>query len=213
MNTKYEFINNGSALATQVFVGNDLARQAVSNCDRSAANGAGFSYRPWQFLNASAGARESFDFGSGLSIVARAASTDAGLAPSKPTPVLADHLYLVFPGTTALCVTDLGNGEAGSTQVTAIALGIAAFALAIDWYLDDTRIGTSEPVGSRQSARFKNDGTLLFRAVDPENPPPQLSPKELDDATAYQASSYVRKVLVTLNTGADGRPAFRFTPP
>lgn len=217
MNTEYEFVNAGAALATQVFVGNDLAQQAVCNCDSSTASTARYSYLPWQFLNASDGAREFFVLGSGLTMVARLLSPAGNLAASAPMPVLADHLYLVFPGTDALCVTDLGprdgSHDAGAAAVTAVALGLDPFALAIDWYLDDSCIGSCEPLGARQAARFRNAGTLLFRAVDPENPPARLSPQALADAATYQAASYVRKVRVTLRTTSAGLPVFEFAPP
>ena len=215
MNTEYEFVNEGAALATQVFVRNGLAQPAVCNCDQSAVSGACFSYSPWQFLNASVGARESFHCSEGMALVARPLMAGTGLAPSKLTPVLTDHHYLVFPATGGWCVTQLGHNTsgAGAAKVTATGLETGPFSLAIDWYLDNTLIGTSQPVGANQSAQFKPDGTLLFRAVDPENPPTQLAPQDLNAATPYRAAPYVRKVLVALRTRADGRPEFRFSPP
>jgi len=215
MNTEYEFINEGAALATQVFVWNDAEQPAVCNCDQSAVSGANFSYRPWQFLNASVGAREFFCFSDGLALVARPLAAGTGLAASKLTPVLADHHYLAFPAAGAWSVTDIGSNssEVGATEVTAAGPGMDPFELAIDWYLDRTLIGTSQALGKNQSARFKNSGSLCFLAVGPENPPSCLTPQDLDAATAYQAAPYVRKVLVKLSTRADGHSVFSFSPP
>ncbi len=213
MNTEYEFVNDGSALATQVFVWNDCEQPAICNCDQSAVSEANFSYRPWQFLNASAGARESFYFSDGLALVVR--PLGAGLAASNLTPVLAGHQYLAFPAVEAWQVTDLGSNisETGGTEVTVAGLGIDPVELAIDWYLDSTLIGSSQPLDKNQSARFKHSGSLRFLAVDPENPPSCLTPQDLNAATAYQAASYVRKVLVKLSTRADGHSVFSFSPP
>ncbi len=212
MTIEYEFVNVDTDLATQVFVTNGLARQPALDCDRTPVAGAAFYYTPWQFLNASQGAREYFSFGEGLAVVARAAADASPLAPSPLTPVFTGRRYLAFPGQGALRVVDLGPADADAAAVAAAPAGVNPHELAIDWYLGASRVGVTEPLAPAVSAQFQAGDTLLFRPASPEEPPRRLDPDDLKGAARYRAPSNALRVTAVFQNQPGVGPAYSFSP-
>lgn len=214
MKIDYEFINRGSKESvTQVFVANRCDAHPVRQCDGSAVNGSTYRYQPWQCLTASQNASESFAFADGLAMEARIAGSGAGLAPSRRTPLQAGCRYLVYPGVDALYVTRLAStSDDNGVAVTAVALGLEPFALAIDWYLDNARVGTTLPLGAAQAAGFASDGTLLLRTVDPLDPMAGPEALEASALNRYRPPTSATRVRITLGGDPPRKPVFSFSP-
>lgn len=213
MTIEYEFINVDTDLATLVFVTNGLAQQPAQTCDRSPAPAGAFYYTPWQFLNASQGAREYFSFSEGLSVVARVADAAAVLGPSPLTPVFPGRRYLAFPGRDAMQVADLGESDSEAAAVVAAPTCVNPHTLAIDWYLGVARVGVTEPLHPVATAQFQAGETLLFQPASPENPPQRFTPGDLAGAVRYRAPSYALRVKTTFNRQPGSRPGYNFSPP
>ena len=212
MTIEYEFVNVDTNLATQVFVTNGRATQPVQNCDGTPATEGGFYYTPWQFLNASQGAREYFSFSEGMAIVARVAGTSAPLAPSPLTPVFPGRRYLAFPGQATMQVADLGEADSDAVAVVAAPTCVNPHALAIDWYLGSARVGLTEPLQPVTTAQFQAGETLLFQPASPENPPQRFTPAELAGAVRYRAPSYALRVKTTFSRQPGSGPSYNFSP-
>ena len=213
MTIEYTFINQDTALATIVCVTNLYAPHPVQACDGSPVAGGDFHYLPWQCLNASAGAREFFRYEGRLSAVARQDGATPVLDASVPTPLIPGRRYLAFPDRRTLSVAQVGETGGEATAMTAVSLGIESFALAVDWFLDQSPAGTTSPLAPSQAALFCAGDTLLFYPVAPERLPQRLTPAELASATRYRAPTYARRVTVTLSQPAGGPPVYDFMPP
>lgn len=221
MTIEYEFVNVDTNLATQVFVTNSLWQTPAQTCYLGPEPESQFFYTAWQYLNASQGAREYFAFGENLSIVARTVGAAAGKGSnpdatqrrSDRTSVHPGGQYLVFPGTDNIRVVRIGSMDTQAVSVVAAPSGVNPFSLAIDWHLDESRIGVTEPLSPRVTALYQAGERLLFQAVDADNPPPRQTPAELCGATGYQAPSYATKVKVAFRKQGDGKPGYTFSPP
>ena len=215
MTIEYEFANLNTALATWVFVANSQDRQAAHTCDQVAVAQANFYYTPWQFLNASAGAREYFNFSGDLAVVARlaAAPSEAAARASALTPVFPGRRYLAFAGEKAMQVVDLGEDESSAVTVVAAPSSVNPCNLSIDWYLDTSRIGITEPVLPRTIASFQAGDTLLFEPTTPGTPPPRLTPDQLTGARRYRAPKQTLRVKVVLRKQPGQDAGYSFSPP
>lgn len=221
MSIEYEFINVDTHLATQVFVSNTLWQKPAQTCYLGPEPVAEFFYTPWQFLNASQGAREYFAFGEGLSIVARTVGTAEGQdgvaarAPSSSvvTPVHPGGQYLVFPGADKVRVVRLGVDESQAISVTAAPSAVNPFSFAIDWFLGKSRVGITEPLEPRISALYQSGERLLFQPTEADKPPQRYTQAELVGATGYKAPSYARQVKVIFEKRGEGKIGYTFSPP
>lgn len=220
MTIEYEFVNVDTNLATQVFVTNTRWQQPAQGCPLEPEPEARFFYTPWQFLNASQGAREYFAFGEGLAIVARTVGAADGKSDgaaaerrSTRTPVHSGGQYLVFPGADNVRVVRLATEESEAVTVVAAPACINPFRFAIDWYLGESRIGVTEPLPPRVTALFQAGDRLMFQPTEPDTPPQRYTPADLAGATVYKAPSYARQVKVTFQKGAAGKAGYAFSPP
>lgn len=221
MSIEYEFVNVDTNLATQVFVTNSLWQKSARTCSPGADPAARFFYTPWQFLNASQGAREYFAFGEGLAIVARTVGMaegngdDAAAAQrsSARTPVHPGGQYLVFPDIDNVRVIRLGTEESQAITVVAAPSGVNPFNLAIDWHQGESRTGITVPLPPSVTALFQTGDRLLFQATEADNPPQRYTPADLAGATAYKAPTYATKVKVTFQKRGEGQVGYVFSPP
>lgn len=218
MNVEYEFVNEDTSLATQVFVTNTLWQKPAQSCNLELAPETRFFYTPWQFLNASQGAREYFAFGEGLSIVARSVGLADGKGDGTPcrsvrTPVHPGGQYLVCPGVDTVRVVRLGTDESQNISVTAAPRGVNPYRFAIDWHLGESCIGITEPLQPRVTASIQSGERLLFQATEADQPPQRYTQADLAGATVYKAPSYATKVMVTFRKRAEGKVGYTFSPP
>ncbi|MDO8891650.1 MAG: hypothetical protein Q8K43_08170 [Sulfurimicrobium sp.] len=217
MGIEYEFVNVDTNLATQVFVANNLWQTPAQSCHPAPEPESQFFYTPWQFLNASQGAREYFAGGENLAIVAHTVGmADGSATPQRRSfrmPVQPGGQYLVFPENDDLRVIRIGAQESQTITVESAPSGINPFSLAIEWYQGESRIGVIEPLPPGAAALFQAGDRLLFHDTEADNPRQRYTQADLAGATAYKAPAYARQVKVTFQKRGDGKAGYTFSPP
>ena len=158
MTTEFEFINVDVDMATLVFAENKLDKTpATQGCDPVTIADAQFSYAPWQYLNPSQGARETFMLEGGLSVAARpvGAPADPDLKPNPLTPVFPGNQYLLVPSIDGIHVAWADTLDSDSVALISPPPEVNPLTIAIDWHWGGILIGVTgcyEGMQVRQNA-------------------------------------------------------------
>ena len=184
-----------------------------------AVRGPRFVYTPWQFLNPSQRAEESFRYENAIYVGLRRHDCSERERP-KLYPVFAGRSYVLVIGAHDISLQELQEKKGGESYVEIYAPSamVDPVPVDIDWYLgglvvaDAHRVGITRYVCSGQRALFQpDDGVLLFLAV----PPNHISyrtyePEEFSLATPYKAPSTVTEVSVKLHYDESGMAVYAF---
>lgn len=216
MTTEFEFINVDVDMATLVFAENRLDKTpATQGCDPAKPAKARFSYTPWQYLNPSQGARETFMLQGGLSVVARPLGTLAtpGLKPDGLAPVFPGNQYLLVPSADGIHVAWVNTQDSDSVSLISPPPEVNPLTIVIDWHWGGIRIGITEPVEPNETAHFQLGKKLLFMPVTPEQEKPFYASTDLIGTTPYIPRTNVLNVMVTFQKQGDKGFIYTFSPP
>ncbi|HEX5344035.1 MAG TPA: hypothetical protein VFX55_16195 [Duganella sp.] len=223
MGINYTLQNFDVDAATVVVVKNLMLQPSAGNeGDACAPAGSGprFVYTPWQFLNPSQRAEESFRYENAIYVGLRRHDSPESERP-RLYPVFVGRSYVLVIGVHDISLQELQEKKGGESYVEIYAPSamVDPVPVDIDWYLgglvvaEAHRVGITRHVCSGQRALFQpDDGVLLFLAV----PPNHISyrtyePEEFSLATPYKAPSNVTEVKVTLEYDDSGLAVYAFS--
>ncbi|MHB9119660.1 MAG: hypothetical protein ACYC2R_15520 [Burkholderiales bacterium] len=215
MTTEFEFINVDVDMATLVFAENKLDKTpATQGCDPATIADAQFSYAPWQYLNPSQGARETFMLEGGLSVAARpvGAPADPDLKPNPLTPVFPGNQYLLVPSIDGIHVAWADTLDSDSVALISPPPEVNPLTIAIDWHWGGILIGVTEPIKPNDTAAFQLGRKLLFRPVTPEQEKALYAPSDLNGATPYIPRTNVLNVMARFQMRGDKDYFYTFSP-
>jgi len=234
MTTEYEFVNVDTYMATAVFAENlratTPAKACVSSDDKTRTAdvaAARFFYAPWQYLNASQGAREYFHSTGWLAFEAVTApepaageGEDAPAGHAKPslrrsqrTPAYPGVQYLLIPGAHDIQVARSGSAaKANDIEVVSPPSGVNPFTITINWYLGENLIGVTDFLKPGVTALFQAGGKRLFMPLPPAQKKARYAPAELTDVTPYVTPANALKVMVVFQKQDEKRFVYVFSP-
>ncbi|HCA26866.1 MAG TPA: hypothetical protein DEP05_04375 [Betaproteobacteria bacterium] len=234
MTTEYEFVNVDTYMATEVFAENlraaNPAKACVSSDDKTAAADAAaarFFYVPWQYLNASQGAREYFYSTGWLAFEAKAAPDPAAgeedgepsgnvkppLRRSQRIPAYPGVQYMLIPGVNDIQVAQSGSAaNANDIEVVSPPSGVNPFTVAIDWYWGENRIGVTDFLKPGVTALFQAGGKRLFMPLSPAQRKARYAPAELTGVTPYVTPANALKVMIVFQKQDEKRFVYVFSP-
>ncbi len=215
MTTEFEFINVDVDMVTLVFAENRLDKTpATQGCDPAKIADAQFSYAPWQHLNPSQGACETFILDGGLSVAARPLGVPAaGLTQTALTPVFPGNRYLLVPSVDGIHVAWANTLDTENVALISPPPEVNPLTIAIDWHWGGILIGVTKPIKPNETAVFQLGKKLLFKPVTPEQEKAFYAPADLAGATAYLPRTAVLNVMATFQMRGDKDFFYTFSPP
>ncbi|NYE59928.1 hypothetical protein FHW58_001080 [Duganella sp. 1224] len=223
-----------AATATVVLVPNRLDSKPTAPCKAPGADApdgepASFVYYPWQYLNPSADAHESFYHDSGMSVVVRKSDPSGQQIRSRKTPVTIGGSYVLAIGADNIVLQALRANTQRYVEIVTPPASLGDGTVKIEWYLggsnlDKARlVAATVNVGPGTRAFFQPDpGALLFLAVASDSKSDNRSrPYAVDEARAatvcpYMPPSYATEVQVAMQPAPPAASApvrYLFNPP
>lgn len=226
MGINYTLFNTNAPTATAVLVKNALdgvpikpAPGGVGNPGAATAPPAPatFAYFPWQFLDPSVGASESFVYEDTLSVVVQKVVA-ANTVVSKQTKVMLGNSYLLIVIGEDIRLKPMSRTAANQVEI-AVPASADPYLVNIEWYLGGHDIDTGQCAGVTSgmapgtSALYQPDGgTLLFLPAPPGAGAQTCTPADANEAaTAYRPPIVATLVKATLDTAAT--PRYQFDQP